>query len=91
MESETINAENFASIELDDNYFKFCTFETLSPEGGFIASDFSSCTFKDVDWYWGLFSSCNFIQCQFTDCTFRGTGFAECKFVECVFARAFLI
>jgi uncharacterized protein YjbI with pentapeptide repeats len=88
MEAEIINAENFASIELDDNnYFKFCTFESVSPEGGHICSDFNACIFQKVDWYWGLFNQCNFIECRFTNCTFRGTSLPECRFIECIFTN----
>jgi uncharacterized protein YjbI with pentapeptide repeats len=84
-QADTINAENFASVDLDENYFKFATFEDISPEGGLIASDFNICTFRRIDWYWGLFSDCNFIQCEFKDCIFRGTSFPGCRFIECAF------
>ncbi len=86
-QAKTINAENFASIDLDENYFKFATFEDLSPDGGFIASDFTICTFQRIDWYGGLFSDCNFIQCEFKHCVFRGTSFPGCRFIECVFTN----
>lgn len=86
-QAETINAENFTSIDLVENYFKFAAFEDVSPEGGLIASDFTTCTFQRIDWYWGLFSSCNFIQCQFKDCVFRGTNFADSRFIECAFTN----
>ena len=83
MIGETITSEDFASIEMDENYFKYCVFENLSPEGKTICSDFNACSFKAVDWYWGLFTQCNFIQCQFTDCTFRGAAFPDCRFIDC--------
>ena len=85
MESETITSENYPTIEWEDNYFKYCGFEGLSPSGGHVTSDFSTCSFKDTDWYWGIFNICNFMECSFTNCIFRGTAFPDCKFVECVF------
>jgi uncharacterized protein YjbI with pentapeptide repeats len=87
MDGETITPENFSTIEWDDNYFKYCDFEGLSPEGGHIASDFSSCSFKNIDWYKGLFNICNFMECRFTNCIFLGTSFPNCKFVECTFTN----
>jgi uncharacterized protein YjbI with pentapeptide repeats len=83
MRTEIIDKENFAATEWEDNYFKYCNFHGFSPEGKLICSDFISCSFKDLDWYWGLFSDTNFIDCHFTDCVFRGSTFADCKFVEC--------
>ena len=81
--SETINSHNVAGIDWDEGYFKFCNFEGLSIEGQVVTSDFVGCSFKKVDWYWGLFSHCNFINCNFADCAFAGTGFADCRFVDC--------
>ncbi len=87
MQSETITPENFATIELQDNYFQYCNFEGLSPDGGHITSDFSNCSFQEIDWYGGLFNICNFIQCRFANCSFRGTDFPSCRFVECAFVH----
>lgn len=83
MRSVTVNKENLAAIDWDDNYFKFCDFENFSVDGGTVSSDFVDCSFKDVDWYWGLFSCSNFVKCLFTDCVFRGSSFADTRFVEC--------
>ena len=87
MEAAKITSGNFSTIDWENNYFKFCDLEGLSSEGGHITSDFSSCSFKDIDWYWGLFNICNFMECRFTNCTFRGTSFPSCKFVECIFTN----
>jgi uncharacterized protein YjbI with pentapeptide repeats len=37
----------------------------------------------NIDWYWGLFSGCNFINCDFADCAFAGTRFPDSRFVDC--------
>jgi uncharacterized protein YjbI with pentapeptide repeats len=81
--SETINAANVAGVSWDEDYFKFCDFAGFSIEGGLVASDFVGCSFGKIDWYWGLFSGCNFINCSFADCTFAGTNFADTRFVDC--------
>ncbi len=81
--SETITSKNLAGVEWDEGYFKFCNFEGLSIEGGLVSSDFHGCTFKEIDWYWGLFSDCNLIDCNFVDCTFAGTNFPGTKFINC--------
>lgn len=83
MQAETINSDNLAGVDWDENYFKFCTFENFSIEGGLVAADFNQCSFNKIDWYWGLFSSCNFIDCTFANCTFAGTNFADTRFVDC--------
>jgi uncharacterized protein YjbI with pentapeptide repeats len=83
MRSVTVNKENVAAIGWDENYFKFCDFENVSVDGGTVGSDFVDCSFKDVEWYWGLFSGSNFVNCLFRDCVFRGSTFADCRFVAC--------
>jgi uncharacterized protein YjbI with pentapeptide repeats len=83
MRSMEIDATNFETVEWDDGYFKHCEFSSFSKEGGVISSDFVGCSFKDLDWYWGMFTHANFIQCHFTNCTFRGTSFVDARFVEC--------
>lgn len=83
MQSVLVNKENFAAIGWDENYFKHCEFEAFSVEGGLVCSDFVSCSFKGVEWYWTLFSGSNFIDCQFKDCVFRGASFPNSRFVEC--------
>ncbi len=83
--AETINSDNLAGVEWDENYFKFCDFEDFYIEGGLVASDFNWCSFSKIEWYSGLFSGCNFIYCTFVDCTFAGTNFADTRFVDCTF------
>lgn len=83
MRSVIVGAQNLASIDWNENYFKFCQFEKLSVEGAAVCSDFIDCTFSDLDWYWGLFTSCNFVNCSFNRCVFRGTAFPDTRFVEC--------
>jgi uncharacterized protein YjbI with pentapeptide repeats len=75
--SEIVNQERSAAVQWDDNYFKLCNFESFSIEGYVIGSDFVSCSFSNVDWYWGLFSGSNFISCTFRDCIFRGSSFPQ--------------
>ena len=83
MRSETIHQNDLSSIEWSDNYFKYCAFSDLIMEGGEISSDFVSCTFERLDFYWSLFTNANFIGCQFIDCVFRGSAFADTRFVDC--------
>ncbi len=85
MRSETIDKKNLATAPWEDDYFIYCNFEDFEMEGGHVTSDFIGCSFKNLDWYWGLFNCMNFIDCRFTDCVFRGTSFATCRFVECEF------
>jgi uncharacterized protein YjbI with pentapeptide repeats len=87
MQAVTINEQNLATVDWDENYFKFCQFENFSIEGGLVYSDFVDCSFSDLDWYWGLFTGSNFVKCSFTRCVFRGTSFADTKFVECSFVE----
>ena len=86
MQSIKITNDNFASISWEDAYFKYCEFEGISTEGGHIASDFANCTFRNIDWYWGIFNVVNFVDCTFENCVFRGTSFPDCKFVACEFS-----
>lgn len=83
MQSLEFNQQNFTSINWEDDYYKFCRFEGISPEGGHVTSDFANCTFINIDWYWGHFNIVNFINCIFENCVFRGAFFSDCKFVEC--------
>ena len=82
-ESTTVTQENLDQIDWDENYFKWCHFEDFSIEGKVITSVFMGCSFTNLDWYWGLFSYCNFLNCEFKNCVFRGTAFPYTKFVEC--------
>jgi uncharacterized protein YjbI with pentapeptide repeats len=81
--AETITSDNLAGVEWDENYFKFCNFADFYIEGRLISSDFNWCSFSKIEWYWGLFTGCNFIYCTFTDCTFAGTSFGDSRFVDC--------
>jgi len=83
-ESTIVNQENLDSIDWDENYFKWCDFVSFGIEGGVIVSDFVRCSFKDVDWYSGLFTDSNFINCEFENCIFRGTSFPDSRFIECI-------
>jgi|CXWL01.1.fsa_nt_gi uncharacterized protein YjbI with pentapeptide repeats len=83
MQSLEVNQQNFVSIRLEDDYYKFCEFVDISTDGGHVTSDFANCTFRNIDWYWGLFNIVNFVQCTFENCVFQGTSFYDCKFVEC--------
>jgi uncharacterized protein YjbI with pentapeptide repeats len=84
MQSLEINQENFASVQWDDDYFKYCQFVDISTDGGHVTSDFANCTFRNIDWYWGHFNIVNFVDCVFENCIFRRASFSDCKFVECV-------
>lgn len=68
-----------------DEFFRYCTFESAAIEGGNSDGVFLSCTFRDVEWYWGLFNLALFVGCKFERCTFRGASFAGCRLVECSF------
>lgn len=83
MQSLKVNDHNFASINWEDEYYKYCEFVDISTYGGHITSDFADCIFRNVDWYWGIFNLVNFVDCVFENCVFRGTSFPDCKFVEC--------
>lgn len=83
MQSLTINNENLKSVIWEEEYYKFCEFDSFTIEGGHIDSDFINCTFSNVNWYWGIFNIVNFIECKFVNCVFRGTSFPDCIFVEC--------
>ena len=83
MQSLAINKQNVQTVNWEEDCFKYCEFVGISPEGEHITADFNRCTFKDIDWYWGLFNIVNFIDCKFINCVFRGTSFADCKFVGC--------
>ena len=85
MQSLNISSENFKTIDWDVDCYKYCSFSGISPEGLHITSDFTDCSFSNIDWYWGIFNIVNFVSCKFKNCVFRGTTFANCKFVECTF------
>jgi len=87
MRSETVRKEDLSRVEWDDSYFKYCEFDEFDLEGNIACSDFVSCTFNKIDWYWGFFSGANFIRCRFVDCVFRGCSFGDARFVDCELTR----
>lgn len=86
--SETFAAskEVSSAFAVSDEIFRYCTFESASIDGGGSDGVFLSCTFQDLDWYWGLFNMALFVGCKFERCTFRGASFSGCRFVECSFS-----
>jgi uncharacterized protein YjbI with pentapeptide repeats len=87
MRSETIGAKGIGAVDLSDAYFKFCEFVSFSIEGQMADSDFFGCTFRDIDWYGGMFTHANFIECIFIDCVFHGCSFPDVRFVDCELTR----
>ena len=83
MNGVTIDADNVKSANWEEEYYKYCYFQTFSIEGEHVDSDFIDCTFNGIEWYWGIFNIVNFINCKFSNCVFRGTAFPDCRFVEC--------
>jgi uncharacterized protein YjbI with pentapeptide repeats len=68
-----------------ENVFRYCEFSGFSIDGGHVDGMFVGCTFRDLDWYWGLFNGCVFVNSKFAKCIFRGTAFPDCRFVDCEF------
>ncbi|GMV95544.1 MAG: hypothetical protein AMXMBFR82_53220 [Candidatus Hydrogenedentota bacterium] len=86
MESLVITSQNLQTVNWGgDDCFKYCEFLGIAPQGVHVEADFSNCTFKDIDWYWGLFNIVTFVDCRFINCTFRGCSFPGCRFVDCEF------
>jgi uncharacterized protein YjbI with pentapeptide repeats len=85
--SETVNTSQAVekALNVSDNFFRYCEFSDASLEGGSSDGIFVSCSFKDVDWYWGLFNAAVLVDCEFENCTFRGTSFSRCRIVNCIF------
>jgi hypothetical protein len=83
MRSETIDKSNLQATSWEEEYFKHCTFDGFSLEGGVVTSDFVTCSFRDNEWYETLFNCANFIDCKFKNCVFLGSTFAACRFVAC--------
>lgn len=73
------------ALAAHDEVFRYCHFDSLALEGGVSDGVFLSCTFRDFEWYWGIFNLALFVGCKFERCTFRGTSFAGCRLVECSF------
>ena len=91
MQGEVITQGSLPGIDWHSDFFKWCDFKGFSVEGEEVDSVFLSCSFSNVDWYWGLFHVCTFIICRFTDCVFRGSSFPDCKFVECIFTNCHFV
>ncbi|MDD5057680.1 MAG: pentapeptide repeat-containing protein [Sideroxydans sp.] len=68
-----------------DSVFRFCSFESADLDGDGSDGVFLTCEFRNIDFYWSLFTLALFFNCKFERCTFRGASFADCRFVECVF------
>jgi uncharacterized protein YjbI with pentapeptide repeats len=85
MQSLTVTTDNLQTVNWSEECFKYCEFLGIAPEGGEIEADFTTCTFRDIDWYWGIFNIVNFVECKFINCTFRGSSFPGCRFVDCEF------
>lgn len=89
---ETIYDKNDVyNINWEEDCFKYCEFKDISLEGEHITADFSSCTFQNVELYWGIFNIVNFVDCKFINCVFKGTSFSDCKFVECELSHCYFI
>jgi len=87
IESVEYDDRRAVSNVLEESVFRYCEFSKFSYEGGHIDAVFLSCTFRDIEWYWGLFNACVFVGTRFVGCTFRGTSFPDCRFVECEFVE----
>ena len=85
MQSLIVTSDNLRTDNWSEDCFKYCEFLGIAPEGEHIEADFTACTFKDIDWYWGIFNIVNFVECKFINCTFRGSSFPDCRFVDCEF------
>ena len=85
--SETVSSSQAVKKALteSDEFYRYCDFSSASLEGGDFDGVFISCSFKDVEWYWGLFNTAILVDCEFENCTFRGTSFAGCRIVNCSF------
>jgi uncharacterized protein YjbI with pentapeptide repeats len=73
--------------DLQDDVFRYCTFEGLNVEGQGFEGIALDCTFKNSSWYWSLFNTARFVEVEFTGCVFRGCGFAGCIFTRCRFVN----
>jgi uncharacterized protein YjbI with pentapeptide repeats len=84
-ESETYGDPGGNGPKWDDNFYRFCVFESISTEGSNNFAFFDRCEFSKCEWYWGHFNGAHFVNVKFRSCTFRGSFFSDCKFVECEF------
>ena len=85
--SETFSSSQAVkrALAVNDEFFRYSEFSSASLEGGDFDGVYVSCSFKDVEWYWGLFNLAILVDCEFENCTFRGTSFAGCRIVNCSF------
>lgn len=67
--------------------YRECVFNSAALECGSFGGAFVDCHFRDIEWYWGLFSGAVFAGCRFERCIFRGATFQDCRFMECQFAE----
>jgi uncharacterized protein YjbI with pentapeptide repeats len=73
------------AIIKSEEFFRYCEFESASLEGGEFDGVFVFCTFKSIEWYWGLFNIAVLVDCKFDKCVFRGASFSSCRLVNCTF------
>jgi len=73
--------------DLQDDVFRYCTFDGLDVEGPGFEGIAVGCTFRSSSWYWSLFNTAKFVEVEFTDCIFRGCSFAGCVFAICRFVN----
>ncbi|MBM3115651.1 pentapeptide repeat-containing protein [Jeongeupia naejangsanensis] len=73
------------TLTLSDEFYRYCEFSSASLEGGNFDGVFVSCSFKDIEWYSGLFNTAILVDCKFENCTFLGTSFSGCRIVNCNF------
>jgi uncharacterized protein YjbI with pentapeptide repeats len=87
--SETFNSSRTVqkALAVNDEFFRYCEFDSASLEGGHFDGVFVFCHFKNVEWYWGLFNLAVLVDCNFDNCVFRGTSFSGCRFVNCTFSN----
>jgi uncharacterized protein YjbI with pentapeptide repeats len=85
MQNLSVNSKNIDTVKWEEEYYKYCIFDSFTIEGIHVDSDFTDCTFNNIEWYWGIFNIVKFINCKFNNCVFKGTTFPDCLFVECEF------
>jgi uncharacterized protein YjbI with pentapeptide repeats len=85
--SETLTSSRTVgkALQAHAEFFRHCQFSAASLEGGDFDGVFVACSFKQIEWYWGLFNTAILVDCVFEGCTFRGTSFAGCRMVNCIF------
>ena len=84
-ESIEFTGQSARPYELQDDVFRYCTFDGLDVEGQGFEGVAISCTFKNSAWYWSLFNTARFVEVEFRGCVFRGCSFSGCIFTLCRF------